>query len=178
MVPATRAPASRWKSSTKIGGVTIDNGGVTIASGQTLTLDNDTLNNVGITDNGSVHVDSGRPTGAFPASRLPAVRLETPALSRTSLAHVTLTNTTLNGGQVTIDVTLPNLTATDQGTVVQFTGSGFDATRVFSPAVAEVNGPIHYAVRRSGVGQHPDRIGDIERRRELDHQSVEPGHRQ
>ena len=48
----------------------------------------------------------------------------------------TLTNTTLNGGQVTVDVTLPNLTATDQGTVVQFTGSGFDATRVFSPAVA------------------------------------------
>ena len=43
----------------------------------------------------------------------------------------TLANTTLSGGQVTLDVPLPGLAATDPGTVVQFTGSGFDAARVF-----------------------------------------------
>ncbi len=47
------------QTSSTISGVTIDNGEVTIAAGQTLTLDNDTLNGVGITDNGTMHVDAG-----------------------------------------------------------------------------------------------------------------------
>ncbi len=143
------------ESSTKISGVTIDNGGVTIASGQTLTLDNDTLNNVGITDNGSVHVDSGD------LLTISGVALTGGVIGNSGTLNVigpsTLTNTTLNGGQVTIDVTLPNLTATDQGTVVQFTGSGFDATRVFSPAVAEVNG--QYIMLFGGQGSGNTQIG-------------------
>ena len=127
-------------TSSAISGVSLDNGGVMIAAGQTLTLDNDTATGVTITDNGNgnLHVDAGD-TLTFSG-----IALTGGAIGNSGTLNIsgpsTLANTTLSGGQVTLDVPLPGLAATDQGTVVQFTGSGFDAARVFSPAVAEVNG--------------------------------------
>ena len=52
------------QTSSTLSGLTIDNGNVTIAAGQTLTLDNDTLNNVGITDNGILAVNTLTLSGA------------------------------------------------------------------------------------------------------------------
>ena len=125
---------------------------MTIAAGQTLTLDNDTLTGVALSDNGTIKVDAGQ-TLTLSASTITGGVVGNSGTLNISEPS-TLTNTTLNGGQVTVDVPFPNLTATDQGTVVQFTGTGFDAARVSSPAVTSVNGDyvMLFAGEPSGNG--------------------------
>ena len=141
--------------SSTINGVSLDNGGVTLANNVTLTLDGDTVTGTTFTDTASGAVLA---VNAHDTLTLSGVTINGGTVNDGGTVDITapstLDNVKLTGGQVTIDVALPNLTATDQGTSVQFTGSGFDAARVFSPAVVDANGQyaMLFAGQSSGNG--------------------------